>query len=73
MDMGINYGQIARNMRVTGKMIKQMDLENCFMLMEMYTRVIGQTIKLMERVPTLMRMEPIILEIGMMINSKALE
>jgi len=41
MAMDTNYGLIVRNMREIGKMIRQMGLENCFMLMEMYMKGTG--------------------------------
>lgn len=62
-------GQMEANMRETGKMIKQMDMESSTTLMVTSTKDNGKMTKLMERVHTLMQMVLNILDTGKMTNS----
>ena len=51
------HGLIVVSMRGTGILIKQMDMENCIMQMEISMRASGRTIKLMDTDNTLILME----------------
>ena len=48
MEEEFKYGQMVLGMMGSGKMTKQMDMADQFMLMEMYTKVLGQMMMLME-------------------------
>ena len=67
--MAIKSGLMDQNMRVIGKTIKQTDMVNSFMQMEISMKGNGKTIKLMELGVISMRMEQLIKESGRMTNS----
>jgi len=71
--MVIKFGLMVQDTKDIGEMIKQMALENWFMLMEMFMRESGLMIKLMGKEPILMLMEHTIMETGLMINNTDLE
>ncbi len=47
MDTGSRCGLTGQDTRASGEIIERMDMESSFMLMEIYTRATGSTIKLM--------------------------
>ncbi len=49
MEREFKFGMMERNMKETGKMINQMDMELFTIQMVMYTKVIGKIIELMEK------------------------
>jgi len=67
------YGQMAQNMKDTGRMIWQMAGEDSYIKMETSMKESGLTIKLMVEEPTSMLMELNILESGLMINRMDME
>ena len=48
MEEEFKYGQMVLGMMGSGKMTKQMGMADQFMLMEMFTKVLGQMMMLME-------------------------
>jgi hypothetical protein len=73
MDMVCKSGLTILNMRVIGRMIKQMGLESLFTLMVMYMRVIGLMIKLKEKALIHIQMGLFIKGSGLMINNMVKE
>jgi len=68
MEEEYKYGQMERNIQVIGKMIKQKEKENYFMLMEMYMKVIGSMTNQMDLVFIHIQMVQGMKENGKMIN-----
>lgn len=69
MDRVNKSGLMVHAMRGHGKMEKQMAKANCIMLMEIFTKGIGKTIKLMGTGLIHMQMAQNTLDSGKMINN----
>jgi hypothetical protein len=69
MVMGSKYGLMDQSMKVNGRMIKLMALENWFMLMVISMKDSGKMIKPTVMVTILMQMVQLITENGKMTNN----